>query len=624
MGMRGHWRHRLGEEEEEYERTIPDRVLFVRMIQYISRQRRQSMTLILAILVSTLINLAPPYMFSLAIDKYISNLDTAGLTIISIAFVIVYAITFVTQFSHRYLVNWLGSKLELDMRMDIFRHLQMLSLKFYAKREVGSIVSRATNDIDKITELVTSGVASVIADLITLVGIVAIMLWMNTWLSLITFSIIPLMVVFLYIWGRKVRKVYRETRKTIASVSAKMEESVSGMKEIQSYSREGETRREFQQVNVSNMQANVQAGQVMSAFWPAVSIFTAVGNCIVLWFGGSAVMNGTLSVGVLFGFMSYLNRFFWPIQDLSTFWNNVQSALAAAERVFGIIDTDIEIEDNADAYELQGIEGKIVYECLTFSYYPGQPVLKDIKLTIEPNTTTALVGPTGAGKTTMINLLYRFYDPQQGRITVDDHDLRDIKIRSLRRQMAIVLQDTYLFSGTIMENIKYGRIDATDEEVITVTKAVSAHEFIEKLPEGYNTEVRERGSRLSMGQRQLISLARALLADPRVLIMDEATSSIDAYTELIIKQAMEKVLRNRTSIVIAHRLSTVRNADLIVVLNEGKIVERGTHNELLERGGLYRRLYEMQFRYEQSEEPVEVSGIHVGSVDASEESSSSS
>ena len=624
MGMRSHWRHRLGEEEEEYERTIPDRVLFVRMIQYISRQRRQSMTLILAILVSTLINLAPPYMFSLAIDKYISNLDTAGLTIISIAFVIVYAITFVTQFSHRYLVNWLGSKLELDMRMDIFRHLQMLSLKFYAKREVGSIVSRATNDIDKITELVTSGVASVIADLVTLVGIVAIMLWMNTWLSLITFSIIPLMVVFLYIWGRKVRKVYRETRKTIASVSAKMEESVSGMKEIQSYSREGETRREFQQVNVSNMQANVQAGQVMSAFWPAVSIFTAVGNCLVLWFGGSAVMNGTLSVGVLFGFMSYLNRFFWPIQDLSTFWNNVQSALAAAERVFGIIDTNIEIEDNADAYELQGIEGKIVYEGLTFSYDPGQPVLKDIKLTIEPNTTTALVGPTGAGKTTMINLLYRFYDPQQGRITVDDHDLRDIKIRSLRRQMAIVLQDTYLFSGTIMENIKYGRIDATDEEVITVTKAVSAHEFIEKLPEGYNTEVRERGSRLSMGQRQLISLARALIADPRVLIMDEATSSIDAYTELIIKQAMEKVLRNRTSIVIAHRLSTVRNADLIVVLNEGKIVERGTHNELLEREGLYRQLYEMQFRYEQPEEPVEAPGIHAGSVDASEESSSSS
>jgi ABC-type multidrug transport system fused ATPase/permease subunit len=598
MGMRGHWHHRLGDEEEEYERTIPDRVLVARMIRYISRQRSKSLMLIITVVASTLINLAPPYMASLAIDRYISNYDRAGLTLISIAFVIVYAISFATQFGQRYLVNWLGSKLEFDMRMDIFSHLQRLSLNFYAKREVGGIVSRATNDIEKIMELVTSGVATVMADLLTLVGIVAIMLWMNTRLSLITFSIIPLMVAFMYVWGRRVRIVYRETRRTIASVSAKMEESVSGMKEIQSFSREGETRREFQEVNVSNMQANVQAGQVMSTFWPAVSIFTAMGNFLVLWFGGSAVMKGTLSVGVLFSFMSYLNRFFWPIQDLSMFWNNVQSALAAAERVFGIMDTQIEIKDKQDSFDLPDIEGRIAYEGLTFSYEPGLPVLKDINLTIEPNNTIALVGPTGAGKTTMINLLYRFYDPQQGRITVDGHDLRDAKIGSLRKQMAIVLQDTFLFSGTIMENVRYGRIDATKEEVVAVAKAVGAHEFIEKLPEGYETDVRERGSRLSVGQRQLISLARALLAYPRILIMDEATSSIDAYTELIIKQALEKVLRDRTSIVIAHRLSTVRNADLIVVLDEGEIVERGAHIELLERGGLYRQLYEMQFRYD--------------------------
>jgi len=600
MGMH-HWR-RMGD-DEDYERTIPDRVLFARMVRYISRQRRKTMMLVLAILASTLINLLPPYMFSVVIDKYIIELDTAGLALISVAFVVVYALIFVAQYSHRYLINWLGSKLELDMRMDIFRHLQRLSLNFYAKREVGSVVSRATNDVDKITELVTSGVASVMADLLTLVGIVAIMVWMNPRLSMITFSIIPLMAVFMYFWGKRVRKVYRETRKTIASVSAQMEESVSGMREIQSYSKEGETRREFEQINISNMQANVQAGQVMSAFWPVVSLFTAIGNFLVLWFGGTAVMRGTMSVGVLFGFMSYLNRFFMPIQDLSMFWNNVQSALAAAERVFGIMDTDIEIYEKSDAFNLPEIEGRIKYEGLTFSYEPGIPVLKDIDLTIEPNTTIALVGPTGAGKTTMINLLYRFYDPQQGRVTVDDSDLRDVNLDSLRSQLAIVLQDTFLFSGTVMENIRYGRIEASDEEVLEVSKAVGAHQFIKRLPEGYETDVRERGGRLSVGQRQLISLARALLANPRILIMDEATSSIDAYTELIIKEALEKVLRDRTSIVIAHRLSTVRNADLIVVIDQGEIVERGTHVELMKKGGLYKQLYEIQFRYEPLEEP---------------------
>jgi ABC-type multidrug transport system fused ATPase/permease subunit len=468
---------RFGGDEEDYERTVPDRVLFNRMMSYITRHRRESILLIIGVIASTGINLLPPYMFTLAIDKYIENLDTQGLALIGIAFVVVYALTFAAQYTQRYIINWLGAKLAYDVRLDIFRHLQELSLDFYAKREVGSIVSRATNDVEKITELVTSGVAHVIADFVTLGGIFIIMIIMDVRLTLITFSILPLMTGFLYIWGRRVRVVYRATRRTIASVSAKMEESVSGMKEIQSFSREGETRKEFQRVNTDNMQANVQAGQVMSAFWPVVAVFTALGNCLVLWFGGSAVINGALSVGVLFGFMSYLNRFFHPIEDLSTFWkfwNSVQSALAAAERVFGIMDSEVVVRDAPDAEDLPKIEGKIGYEGLTFSYEPGQPVLRDIDLEIAPNTTVALVGPTGVGKTTMINLinlLYRFYDPQQGRVTVDDHDLRGATIESLRSQMAIVLQDTYLFSGTVMENIKYGRLDATDEEVIEVAKA---------------------------------------------------------------------------------------------------------------------------------------------------------
>ena len=597
--------HRYGD-TDDYERTVPDRELFMRMVRYITKQKQKSMLLLIAVFGSTIINLLPPYMFSLAIDSYITNLDTAGLVFISIAFVIVYALVFVTQYARRYLINWLGSKLEYEVRMDIFRHFQQLSLGYYAKKEVGSLVSRGTNDIEKITELVTSGVANVLADVFTLVGIVVIMMSMSVRLSLITFSIIPMMFIFLYIWGKRVRTVYRETRKTIASVSAKMEESVSGMKEIQSHSREGATRQEFRQLNESNMQANVQAGQLMSAFWPVVSVFTAFGNFLVLWFGGTAVMDGTLSIGVLFGFMSYLGRFFWPIQDLSTFWNTVQSALAAAERVFGIMDTVVDIDDKSDARDLPLLEGHIRYDNLTFSYEEGQDVLKDIDLDIPANTTVALVGPTGVGKTTMINLLYRFYDPQVGKLTVDENDLRDVTVKSLRNQMAIVLQDTFLFTGSIMENIRYGRLDATDDEIIEVSKAVGAHEFIERLPEGYETDVRERGGRLSVDQRQLISLARALLANPRILIMDEATSSVDAYTELIIQRAMEKVLKDRTSIIIAHRLSTVRNSDRIVVLEEGRIAETGSHDELIEKDGLYKQLYEMQFRYETDEDEEEV------------------
>jgi ABC-type multidrug transport system fused ATPase/permease subunit len=589
-------------EVDDYERSVPDIVLFKRMIDYITSQRRETALLMVAIVASTIINLLPPYMYSLAIDAYIKQLDIRGLYLIGLGFIAVYILTFITQYAQQYLINWLGSRLELNMRMDLFKHLQQLSLSFYAKREVGSIVSRGTNDIDKITELITSGVANVVADILTLVGIITIMMLMNWWLSIVTFAVIPIMVLFLYLWGRRVRIVYRETRKTIASVSAKMEESVSGMKEIQSYSREGETRREFQQINRSNMEANVQAGQVMSAFWPAVSVFTAIGNFLVLWFGGYAVMTGTLSVGVLFGFMSYLSRFFLPIQDLSSFWNTVQSALAAAERVFDIVDTPKGIMDKPEAVKLPQIEGQIRYENLSFRYDDDTPVLNNIDLEINSNTTVALVGPTGVGKTTMINLLYRFYDPREGAVKVDGFDLRDVKLASLRKQMAVVLQDNFLFSGTVLDNIKYGNLEATDEEVVEVAKTVGAHEFILKLPEGYQTDVRERGGRLSVGQRQLISLSRALLANPRILIMDEATSSIDAYTELIIQQALDKVLRNRTSIIIAHRLSTVRRADMIIVLHKGRIAEKGSHEELIRLGGLYKQLYEMQFKYETEEE----------------------
>jgi len=586
-------------EDEDSIRKVPDLVLATRMFRYFLRYHKRAVLMIVTVLANTGLNLIPPLLYGLALNTYIPNLNTTGLYLAALGYLGIAVITFGAQAVQNYLLEWLFGRMEYDMRHDIFEHIQALSLRFFSDQDIGSIVSRATNDIDKISQLISAGIVQLVADLLTLVGIVAIMFSLNVQLSLISLAIVPVMIIFLLLWGNRVRIVYRETRKSIASVSAQMEESVSGIKEIQSYGKENATREEFQRVNESNMAANVVAGRVMSAFFPAVNFFTSIGQAMVLWYGGVATLQGTIQVGTLFIFMSYITRFFTPIQDLSNFWASAQSALAAAERVFGIIDTPIEIKDAPDAYELPPIKGRIVYENMTFGYDKNVPVLKDINLTIESNTTVAFVGPTGVGKTTMANLLYRFYDPTDGRITVDGHDLKQVKIQSLRKQMGIVLQDPFLFSGSIMSNIRYSHPEASDEEVIAVSKALGAHEFIMRLPEGYQTEVKERGGRLSIGQRQLVSLARSMLANPRILIMDEATSSIDAYTELVIQKALNKLLVGRTAIVIAHRLSTVRNANMICVIDSGRIAEKGTHEELLAKGGLYKKYYDMQFNDEE-------------------------
>ena len=598
VGGRGGYHGVMADSDEERLRNKSDLELTIRMFKYILGYRSRILLMLLAVLSTTALNLVPPLLYGVALDTYIPNERAWELTLVALGFVIVCLATFASQFIQNYMLEWLFGKMEYDIRGDIFDHLQVLSLRYYSEEEVGSIVSRATNDVDKISELVSSGIITGFADLLTLVGIIAIMFSLDSSLSLVSFSMIPIMLIWMMVWGKRVRKVYRETRKTIASVSAQMEESVSGIKEIQSFSKEDDTKRQFENINVTNMAANVEAGRVMSAFFPAVTFFTSVGQALVLWFGGSGVIKGTLTVGTLFIFMSYITRFFQPIQELSNIWNSIQSALAAAERVFNIMDTPIEIAEAPNAIKLGNLKGRIVYENMSFGYKTDQPVLKNINLVVEPNTTLAFVGPTGVGKTTMINLLYRFYDPTEGKILVDDIDLKDVKIDSLRKQLGIVLQDPFLFSGTIMDNIRYSRPEATDEEVIEVSKAIGAHEFITRLPEEYQTDVRERGGRLSVGQRQLVSLARALLANPRILIMDEATSSIDAYTELLIQKAMNQTLKGRTAIIIAHRLSTVRNADMIVVLEEGRIVEMGKHDELINMGGLYKRLHDLQFKSE--------------------------
>jgi len=591
-------------DEEETKRKIPDRVLFLRLLRYLGHAKLTTALLLVVVVAGIGTSLATPYISQMAIDGYLLNTSLPtnerleGLAFVIILFLLVYLANFPIEYGRTYLSTLIGRKVEYDLRMDLFSHLQGLSLSYFDKREIGRIMSRITNDVDNLTELITAGVVSAFADILTLVGIVAIMLLLNLQLSLITFLIIPFMVLFVWTFGKRAREAYRRTRKTISGVTSHIEESVSGMREIQAYSKETHSMRTFDRANVEDLKANVSAARIQSMFFPAIGIFGAVGLSIVLWSGGSTYMANPLAMpwGILYAFMQYLNRFFFPIQSLSMFYNNIQSAMAGAERVVDLLDTEVEVKEVERAIEVPPIEGEIEFDNVTFGYDPETPVLRNINLKIKAKENIAIVGPTGAGKTTLINLVYRFYDPTRGGIMVDGYGLSDVTLRSLRNQMAIVLQDPFLFSGSIMENIRYGRPDASDEEVVNAAKVVGAHDFIEALPEGYSTDVRERGGRLSMGQRQLVSFARALLANPSILILDEATSSVDAYTELLIQRALKKILEGRTSIVIAHRLSTVRNADRIIVLDEGAMVEQGNHQQLMKKGGLYRRLYDMQFR----------------------------
>ncbi len=467
---------------------------------------------------------------------------------------------------------------------------------FYDKRHVGRIMSRVTNDVETLNEFLTSGVEVAIGDIFILVGIVTVMLFMNAWLALMSFMVIPILLIVTMLLGKRVREAYRLTRKKISGVTANLAESISGMRVVQSFSREMANAQQFDRVNVENFQANIQAARTSALFFPVVDVIGSLGTCLVLWFGGTSVMNGSLTLGVLVAFMAYVTRFFIPIREISMLYNNVQSALAATERITEILDARSEVEEAKDAVELQRIKGEIKFNNVSFGYEPDTFVLKDITLEIRENERIALVGPTGAGKTSLASLAARFYDPQKGSITVDGYDLRKFSLKSLRSQMGIVLQDPFLFTGSIRENIAYGRPDASEQEIVEAAKTVGAHDFVMNFEQGYDTNVGERGVRLSMGQRQLISFARALLADPRILILDEATSSVDAYTELLIQNAMKKLLEHRTTIIIAHRLSTVRSADKIVVIDDGKIVDTGTHEELMRHKGLYRKLYEMQLK----------------------------
>ena len=500
-----------------------------------------------------------------------------------------------------YTMSWTGQRVLRDLRVRVFHHLHKLSLGYYAENEAGSVMSRITNDMDTIQQAISFVLVSVLSGTLLIVWIAWDMLRLSAPYALISLSVVPLMAVVTVWLSGQARKAFRRTRVEIGRVNANLEESISGVREVQAFGREEANIETFRATNAANRDANIRAVSFTAALAPSLDALGYLAVAIVVVVGGLTLLRGealfgtVVSLGLIITFLTYVQRFNQPVQQISTLWTNLQSAVAGAERIFALLDTVPDVQDKPGAIEMPAIRGSIEFDHVDAAYKPGEPVLDGVSFMAAPGQTVAIVGPTGAGKTTIINLIPRFYDVAGGAVRVDGHDVRDVTRASLRRQMGIVLQDTYLFSDTVMNNIRFGRPKATDEEVAAAAQLARADDFIQRLPEGYNTMLGERGSGLSQGQRQLIAIARAALADPRILILDEATSSVDTRTERQIQQALDKLLEGRTSFVIAHRLSTIRRADQILVLMDGQIVERGKHEELLASRGAYYTLYTRQF-----------------------------
>lgn len=577
------------------------------------------------LVLGTLADLVGPYLIGVAVDQFISpgglntpgwlrlllggNADRrSGLSIVMLLLAASYAMGWGMAVRQFRLMVRMAQEILLTMRSQIFAQIEQLSFKFFDEHEAGDLMSRLVNDTQVINQMFGEGLMRGLRMTLSLVGIVISMISINWRLALASYAILPVsLVITIYLSGR-MRDAFRRTRKTIGAVSAELQENISGVREVQAFHREAESIVEFQRINASNRSANVMADTLGALFMPLMGVVSSVALAIVVGYGGYLVLafNPPLvSIGIIVAFMNYVRRFYQPIQELAQLYGQLQAAVAGAERIFDLLDTQVDIMDAPDAIELPPVKGQVALDHVSFRYREGEPVLQDVSLVAEPGQTVAIVGPTGSGKTTLVNLLARYYDVDEGAIRVDGHDVRQANVFSLRRQIGIVPQDTFLFSGSVMENIRYGRLEATDAEVIEAAKLANAHSFIERLPNGYQTEVGERGATLSRGNRQLLAIARAILKDPRILILDEATSSVDTRTELLIQRALRQLLTSRTSLVIAHRLSTIRNADQILVIVNGRLVERGKHEELLASGGTYHDLYMSQFRRQESVEAGE-------------------